>query len=129
MKFVRMGNNMFKRHEKTTTGGSEKNLKSRQETPELVNKAKQKTNIGGTVNVKKNVARQKDTVTDSISPLLSKALPAMKETHIHIKKAEKGGYVVNHHGVKNGQHFDKTHIAQSREHMGHVVREIATQGM
>lgn len=46
-------------------------------------------------------------------------------TSISIKKADNGGYVVNHHGVKSGSYYDKTHIAPSTKHLKKMVGKMA----
>ena len=54
--------------------------------------------------------------------LIDRPLPEPDRMTLSLKKADNGGVVMNHYGVKGGKHFDKTLVAHNIAH----AKQIAT---
>ena len=67
------------------------------------------------------------TPPESMRPI-DMPLPEPTRTTINIRKADKGGYVVNHYGHRKGKSYDKTHIAKNKYHLAQVVQDMARLG-
>ena len=68
------------------------------------------------------VKKSKGKMATVATKLMDMPLPEPNRMTISIKKADNGGFVMNHYGVKGGKHFDKTLVAHNIAH----AKQIAT---